>query len=157
MNLPMSYIYNASAEIAAANDPLIRLFTVPSIYSATPQTRFNISGSPPAGALRWVNTTSDTVHSFSAVCYLTARDIMRMQVRRHYHLGLIHASVAGTGVQLWSPPAVFAHCDAAFPSYDANKGQLFNGMIAPLVAYSLKAVLWCVWALNLPIAGLLSA
>lgn len=140
MAFSMAGIANASAEIAAANSTMIRLFTVPRSLAATPQRTFNASAA--VQPLRWLNTTSSTVRDFSAVCYLTGRDIMRMQVKGAYHVGLIHASVGGTGVSLWSPPAVFEACDAAFPSSDPRRGQLFNGMIAPLVGYSVKAALW---------------
>ena len=43
MELPLSYVLNASAEIAAANRPNWRLFRVPHVEAATPQDDMYVS------------------------------------------------------------------------------------------------------------------
>jgi hypothetical protein len=75
-------------------------------------------------------------------------------------IGLIHASVSGTAMELWSPPEALAKCPmpplaparttgalaAAAVSSSApaayNASELFNAMIAPLSRYAIRAVLW---------------
>ena len=124
-----SYVLNATAEVAdAANWPQIQLFRVPEAASATPQPRFNSSSAA------WVAATPTTVASFSAVCYLTARDLARV-LGSSYPLGLVLAAVGHTSIDRWRPPK---------PGV-ATKGQssdLFNGMISPIVGFSLKLILW---------------
>ena len=60
---------NAEAEIAAANDPLIRQFKVPHIWSTVPVD--TVVGGP------WTYAVPEQVGSFSAVAYYFARELRR--------------------------------------------------------------------------------
>ena len=126
---PMNYIFNSSAEMAdAANWPNIQLFRVPPIAAATPQQRFNTTT-----ALRWQTASPQAVSDFSAVCYLTARNLARV-LGSAYPLGLIEAAVGGTSIDRWTPPSA---ARSGRPGCD-----LFNGMISPAAGFSLKLMLF---------------
>ena len=87
----------------------------------------------------------------SAVCWMYGR---RIQERYpSIPLGLIQAHVGGTAIEPWSPPAALATCGikpafhraqagVSCPPY-CNSSSLFNGMIAPLLNYSIHHVVWC--------------
>lgn len=89
-------VTNRDAEVAAADFPNIRLFTVPQETSFTPQTTFE-------GA-RWTPCTPETVPTFSAVAYFFGREIHQTQ---GVPVGLIHSSWGGTPGEAWtSEPAL---------------------------------------------------
>src|ERR1043165_6322732 len=75
---------NPEQEIAAANYPKIRLFTVPRKESETPQG--DVEGS-------WQECSPKTVISFSAVAYFYGRDLHKAL---NVPIGLIHSSVGAT-------------------------------------------------------------
>ena len=86
---------NAPAEIAAANYPNIRLFTVPNSIASEPKEL--LSG-------QWQACTPQTVSSggwggFSAVGYYFGRDL---QQAVHVPIGLIHTSWGGTPAEAWT-------------------------------------------------------
>jgi sialate O-acetylesterase len=81
---------NADAEIAAADYPDIRLFTVP--CEAAVGTKEDI-------AAAWNICTSETVRAFSAVGYFFGRDVHMTQ---KIPVGLINASWGGTCAEAWT-------------------------------------------------------
>jgi sialate O-acetylesterase len=86
---------NAQAALAAANDPQLRLFTVPRGPADEPQT--DVAGS-------WSPCTSRSASNFSAVAYFFGRDL-RQALK--VPVGLIHSSVGGTPAEAWtSRPAL---------------------------------------------------
>ena len=94
---------NATAEIAAAHHPNIRLFKVALTESPTP--KWDVNGT-------WQLCSPQTVASFSAVCYMTARFTMDM----HWHdqpIGLIDSSWGGTPIQAWMTPEALKQCPQA--------------------------------------------
>lgn len=165
MNKPLSYVLNASAEIKAATYENIRLFTVPGAgypncvttpgaHGCGPQTNWTErqcqktrSGQP----CQWLDLSPETVRSFSAVCYLTVTEMMRIQPKlraasAEWHnqgtmFGLIQAAVDGTTLEEWSPPASLALCAKEPTLIKDRESQHYNGMIAPLVGFSLKMAL----------------
>lgn len=82
---------NGENEVAAANYPKIRLFTVPKSVAQTPQE--DISGG------EWVECSPETVGNFSAVGYFFGRDIFK---ELNVPVGLIHTSWGGTVAETWS-------------------------------------------------------
>jgi hypothetical protein len=93
MNKPLSYVFNASAEIAAATHKNIRLFSVPGSgvpncgggggggggAECGPQTNWTArqcATNPHTGQQHcsWLPLSPKTVKDFSAVCYLTVRE-----------------------------------------------------------------------------------
>ena len=92
---------NAPAEIAAANYPNIRLFTVQKSIASTPHELTNGS---------WQPCTPQTVSSggwngFSAVGYFFGRDLQQVIP---VPIGLIHTSWGGTPAQAWTSAEALA-------------------------------------------------
>ena len=108
MHLLTSYALNASAEIASAgNYPFLRLLTVPCNAAMTPQEKL------PGRAGGWELATPGTVKTFSAICYLTGRQLSDSVVRRGHPIGLIWASWGATQVEPWMSPRSLERCPAA--------------------------------------------
>ncbi|MCP3904975.1 MAG: hypothetical protein GY715_15230, partial [Planctomycetes bacterium] len=79
-----------AGEIAGADHPRIRLFTVENTVAAMP--RSNCNGT-------WSRCTPETVRSFSAVGYSFGREIERV---RDVPVGLISADWGGTRAEAWT-------------------------------------------------------
>ncbi|XP_065831212.1 uncharacterized protein [Oscarella lobularis] len=137
-------MFNATAEIAAANHPNIRLFKVALNTSSTPL--WDVNGT-------WELCSPTTIPSFSAVCYLTGRFSMDM----HWGdepLGLIQSAWGGTPIQAWMSPEALAKCPSTSPGGQSQSLEgldvggpgdpsvLYNAMINPLVGFSVRAALW---------------
>jgi sialate O-acetylesterase len=102
MEMGMSRVNNAEQEIAAANFPEIRLFTVKKKVSETPLD--DVEGA-------WSPCTPESVKNFSAVGYFFSRDLYQAWItgRTHVPIGFIHTSWGGTPAQSWtSHPALEA-------------------------------------------------
>ena len=150
MELPMTRANNADQEIAAADFPQIRLFTVKKKISDVPLD--DVEGA-------WSACTPESVKGFSAVGYFFSRYIHQ---QRHIAVGFIHTSWGGTPAQAWTtrgtidsnpllrnvnedwakareaaskmtpPPAVSPNLPAG----------LWNAMVAPITPYAIRGVLW---------------
>lgn len=91
-NMSMSVCESAHAEqeIAHANFPALRLFTVAQNPSLEPV--YDVKGA-------WTACSPETVGKFSAVAYFFGREVQRdMQIP----LGLLHSSVGGTPAEAWT-------------------------------------------------------
>ena len=112
MNKPLSYVFNASAEIRAATHKNVRLFSVPETRAPNcgsgvangqncgPQTYWTArqcAGNPRTAGRKctWQVLSPDTVKDFSAVCYLTVTEMMRIQPKlaASTTFGLVQAAV----------------------------------------------------------------
>ncbi len=133
----LSGALNASAEIAAANFPRIRLFTVgQGTSSTTPRVALGSIEQP------WSVCTPQSVSNnndfgwFSAVGYLFARDI---HVASAVPIGMISNNWGGTCLESWCPGSVSAACGVAnvVPT-------LFNAMYEPYLVgpMSVTGFLW---------------
>lgn len=91
MEFSLKGVRNASAEIAAADNPMIRQLTVVKNMSFTPQQ--DITG----GA--WQVCTPQTAGAFTAVGYFFAR---KLYETLKVPIGLIHTSWGGTNVETWT-------------------------------------------------------
>jgi sialate O-acetylesterase len=110
MVLPLSWIYNASEEIANAGKyPKIRLFTVESLPSATPlEELLNITQNWSVASPQSVNGSYGRY--FSAVCWLYGR--MIHQALNERPLGLMVSAFVGTAIEVWMPPIALQDCNA---------------------------------------------
>ena len=90
MELPVAVCNNAQAEIAAANLPEIRLFTVEKATSRTPVA--DVKGT-------WVVCSPETVGGFSAVGYYFGRELNKAGIK---NIGLINTSWGGTPAEAWT-------------------------------------------------------
>lgn len=129
MNLRLSQAADAKAELAAADFPGIRLFTVAREVADAPKT--DVKG-------RWQACSPATAKDFSAVAYFFGR---RLHQELKIPVGLIHSSWGGTAAEAWTPRATLAaspelqpileRWDAAVTDYprlkaefEANREQL---------------------------------
>jgi sialate O-acetylesterase len=140
---------DAANEVAKANDPQMRVFYVAHKLSAVPVD--DVVG-------KWELCTPESVQDFSAVAYFFGRDLRQKYQRP---IGLIGAYYGGTPSQAWTslegfqidppfqsevegaqklraanPPPVLGIPQRSMPTV------LFNGMIAPLIPYAIKGVIW---------------
>ena len=130
---------NAQPEIAKANYPAIRFFTVP---------RRSADGAQLDVDAQWVVCTPETMPNFSAVGYFFGQKIhenLKMPV------GLINSSWGGTPAEIWVNAKAIAEnkalAEAAAkvkeePYGPYQPGKAFNAMIAPLIPYRIAGALW---------------
>ena len=132
---------NWDAELAAANVPLLRL------YSVARKGRPDIT--LPGDC--WTACTPETLkaQAFSAAAYHFGRELARTL---GVPVGLIHSSYGGTRIEAWTPPEAFS-TEPSLASYataarDSSKYEgvevsgLYKSMIAPVVPYGLRGIIW---------------
>jgi sialate O-acetylesterase len=129
MELPLSPCKNAQEEIAAAQYPKIRLFTV--LKNNAPQPQVDCTGN-------WTECSPATVPGFSAVAYFFGRDVF---LKLGVSVGLIHTSWGGTAAQLWTSRKVLESNPSLKGLVPGGSG-LYNGMIAPLIPYAIRGAIW---------------
>lgn len=140
MQWPVSRSMNAEKEIAEANWPKIRLFTVARNIAPTPQE--DCEG-------QWVVCSPETVAAFSAVLYFFGR---KLHQELELPMGLINSSWGGTMAEAWtSREALQTDPDFApilerganfDPKSPHQPAVLFNAMIHPLLPFAIRGVVW---------------
>ncbi|MCS6776949.1 MAG: sialate O-acetylesterase [Chloroherpetonaceae bacterium] len=142
MQWPVRASADPDATAATATDPMIRLFTVPRRPADAPETDVDAA---------WQICTPDTVLDFSAVAYAFARSL-RKALR--VPVGLIGSYYGGTVAEAWTPrtdlqntPELRHLVIAEDPGQSRNRGVnrpavLYNAMIAPLIPYAIRGVIW---------------
>jgi len=138
MKPPLS---NSSIEIANANYPNIRLFSVVKTSSKSPSN--NCIGG-------WNECSPATVLNFSAVAYFFGREIYNT-IKTKIPIGLVMSAYGGSTCQAWTKRDVLA-ADPVLKTnfldpYDASptltgSTTIYNSMIAPLIPFSIKGFLW---------------
>ena len=93
MEWPLAQVKNAEKEIAGANYPKIRLFTVPKKVAQFPE--------EDVASGEWVECSPETVPGFSAVGFLFGRSL---HDKLDVPVGLIHSSWGGTVAETWTSP-----------------------------------------------------
>jgi sialate O-acetylesterase len=96
MEMSVNRAMNAEQDIAAANYPKIRLFTVPKKVAETP---LDDIAAGPNQTVQWVECSPQTVPGFSAVGYFFGRDLYKAL---DVPIGLIHTSWGGTPAESWT-------------------------------------------------------
>ena len=135
----------------------IRLFAVAMIGADTPQADFppltadsqcswnhdKVNATDAAYKCNaWMPSTPATNGHFSAVCLFTALEIAKRHTGTR-PIGLIYSAFGGTSASLWAPPAAYTKCPVTKAAgAEAAGGTLWNAMIAPIVQYSIRSVLW---------------
>jgi sialate O-acetylesterase len=116
MELPLTKTDNAAGAAAQANDPLLRLCTVPWNLALAPRDDF--SPTTPAADI-WEVCTPETVGKFSAVGYYFGKNL-RAALKRP--VGLIEDAWGGTAAQVWTDPATL-QSDPVFHHYVEEQGK----------------------------------
>ncbi|MEL6672379.1 MAG: sialate O-acetylesterase [Bacteroidota bacterium] len=151
MEWPLAQCAEGPREIARAKAPLLRFFQVEHAFSSTP--RFDAKG-------QWRSIDPRTALNVSGVGYFFAQ---ALQASLKVPIGIVQATWGGTPVEAWtdrdameSDPAfrkLLNDFDASLRRYRENPalkdpinqlapGSLYNGMIAPLVPYACRGVIW---------------
>ncbi len=140
---------DAEQEIASAHYPQIRQVVIPRRTAAVPMDDV-------AEPLAWKTATSENVGEFTAVGYFYARELHKAL---KVPIGLINAAWGGTQLESWmSLEAMHQHAELreaarAFervPKDSLDRAEkpnryptlLFNSLIHPLLAYTIKGVIW---------------
>jgi sialate O-acetylesterase len=146
----------AAESILQAKDSFIRFFYVPMAKSLETQSEIGHPASDPDG--KWVVCSPALLaskwawHGFSAVGYYFAQ---RMRAVTRGPVGVIGSYKGGTPAQAWMSLSAL-EADTAFrrhvvarqkvmadsASAFSTPGNLFNAMIAPLISYGIKGVIW---------------
>jgi sialate O-acetylesterase len=134
---------NPQEEIANADHPGIRMWTARRTVAGEPQR--DVPG-------QWQVCSPQTVGGFSAVGYYFARELYQ---RLDVPVGILHSSWGGTPSEAWTSREKLEATDAAGPileRFDAGNGPaanhphapagLFNGMIAPILPYTIQGAIW---------------
>ena len=142
MDMPVSYAFNSTAEIAAAASyPLVRYIYVSANYSSAPLEEFITIST-------WaLPTKSSSAMGFSAVCWFAVRDTynaLKAAGEGDVPMGMIHSALGGTPIQQWQNDVGAAACPPAQPPMYPTFSGLYNAMIAPLVINHVRIshVIW---------------
>lgn len=165
MEMGIANCYDKDHEIAAANYPNIRLFTVPKHVAYEPQTDFAKNPRQPDEA-KWLTCTPKNIMvgdwgGFSAAAYFFGRDLHE---KLNVPIGLVHTSWGGTIAEAWvsgtslkkmsdfseaveriereKKPAAPANGRPANANNPNVPTVLYNGMIAPLEPMAAKGAIW---------------
>ena len=127
MEWTVSRCTNAEAELAAANDPLIRHMKVPRIPNTMPQDVIDTE---------WQVCTPETVGNFTACGYFMA---VNLRKELGVPIGLINSSWGGTRVEPWTPPVGFEKVPALQDIYQSVMGRTpgtekYKGLLSGQIA-----------------------
>lgn len=98
MFFPVKSALNPDQEIANADFPDLRLFSVNRISSIAPLEDITVGE-----FISWQSCTPESISEFSAVAYYFARDLHQ---KLGVPVGIIHSSWGGTPIESWMPMAV---------------------------------------------------
>lgn len=122
--------------IKNSTDPMLRLLTVPRVPSPHPIDDANVS---------WAESSPGTSPDFSAAAYYFGRELRRAL---GCPVGLISSNVGATRIEPWTPSDT-VEVIPAYAKWIKQTGNqnnvpsvLYNGMIAPLVPYAIRGVIW---------------
>lgn len=130
MFLRLARAMDAEAEVAAANHPDIRLFSVE--LKTAPMPLADLTGGP------WQVCEPKTAKDFSAVAYFFGRHLHR---ELGVPIGLIHTSWGGTAIEPWTPPVGFASTPNV-QQFHSQIEQADRDYIKSLTAYLDQRAAW---------------
>ena len=136
--------FNYEQELAAADFPEIRLFKAHTALAAVPEKDVT-----KASGWQLCNSNSLDAIKFSAAGYFFGREIHN---QLKVPVGLVESAWGGTLIEPWTPPLGFklvrSLSGLATPISATNKlvntmpTAIYNAMIAPLVHFAMRGVLW---------------
>ena len=133
-------IDNGDVEMAQADYPTIRFFTIPKISAKTPQNDL------PAD---WEICTPETMKYSSAVAYFFAKKLQ--ETLKDVPIGLVVSAWGGTPAEIWMPketiekdPVLTEAANKLTPVEwgPTEPARAYNAMIHPLVGYTMAGTLW---------------
>lgn len=156
MEWPLADTANATEEIAAADNPKLRLFSAPRYAVAQPM-RENDG--------KWAVCSPETVATFSAIGYHFGR---LMHDALNVPIGIIDASWGESKILSWTPADFIRGRDelkeagrvlledpqAKSVPLEDFPSALYNGMIAPFTRFPIRGVLWYQGESDVPRTGL---
>lgn len=77
----------------------------------------------------WRQCAPETIRTFSSTAYFFAREVYK---KTGIPIGLIESAVGGSVIESWSD----------FGNKREQTGSFYNGMIAPLIPFGIRGVLW---------------
>jgi sialate O-acetylesterase len=135
MEMGIGSCNNAQAEIAAANYPKIRLFSVEKAKAAQPAT--DVKGAWAACTPK--NIVAGGGAGFSAAAYYFGRHLHK---ELNVPVGLINTSWGGTPAESWTSRKALESNPVLKSLAQGEASCLYNGMIAPLVPYGIRGAIW---------------
>jgi sialate O-acetylesterase len=130
MQMGVAGCKNAAKEIAAADYPQIRLFSVEQAKAAQPAV--DVKGN-------WAACSPQNVGGFSAAAYFFGR---KLNKELKAPIGLIHTSWGGTPAEFWTSRKALEANPVLKPSAQGEASCLYNAMIAPLIPYAIRGAIW---------------
>jgi len=131
--------FGTNMAVARSNNPNLRLFTVDRVGSKTPLNDIE-------KYTAWQQASPESVPDFSAVAYFFGQHLQEIL---DVPVGMIHTSWGGSSVQAWiSREVISSYQTVNLEDVDITKNTqhiptaLFNGMINPLIPYTVKGALW---------------
>lgn len=135
-----SGIIKGEEAISKANHPNIRLFTIPRKIDSIPQSNVNS---------KWLICSPETMKDFSAVGYFFGENI---QEKLNVPVGLIGSYWGGTSIEVWTRKDLIESDKELLKAVDhllvpdccpqKQIGQVYNGMIHPIINFNISGVIW---------------
>lgn len=131
-------VANSNLDALKSYNSNLHLFTVKRNSTFTPQT--DVVG-------KWSEANPESVYNFSATAYYFGRLV---QETLHVPVGLIVASWGGSACEAWMtsdwlkvfPDAKIPQSEADIKSPNRTPTVLYNGMLHPLIGYTMRGVIW---------------
>lgn len=122
----------------AGNYPDIHIFNVEE-HVSIPEPREDCKG-------QWKEATADNIKGFSAVGYLFARKLSK---ELNVPVGMIGTNWGGSSAEAWMSKQALEEDSDFRPILEREKNRdnhtpagLYNGMLNPLIPYTIKGVIW---------------
>ena len=121
MDTRLSFYPDLAGEIAAADHPMMRYFTV------------RQPGNPPT---TWEVVSPSTAGDLSAMAYYFGKEVEQSSGMA---VGLVVTAVGGTTIASWLDPDTLA----ANPSItNDDRGSMWNAWVSPVVGYGIRGTIW---------------
>ena len=145
MELSINYTFGGAQVIRdSVNHPAIRLFTV--AWSKTPTPLNDTVNRWPGESWRVASPASLDCglgcgfFFFASTCYYYGL-ALDVALQGSVPLGLMQVTYGGTWVEEWTRAAVVPQCGPV-PHANSTTGQIWNGMVAPIVNFTTQLTLW---------------
>jgi uncharacterized repeat protein (TIGR02543 family) len=141
MDMGMFAVSNATAELADAAYPSIRLFQVRPVATGM-NLAVDIQFKPLNSSATnegWSASRENTARLYSAVGFSFARALHKTN---GIPIGLIQVSVGATGCDQYVDPQAFIDDPRFGPTNNFTRTNYFNGSIAPITHFAIRGALW---------------